>query len=782
MKKFALLVFIFFLGMFANAKVRLDKIDFKYNGQQVIISYNILGAGQHDKFYISAKIFNAGGKQIEATIFSGDIGSNVSGGMGKTIVWNTKADNVSISESICVQLTAIEKTNVNAGLHLTKSIIFPGLGDYRLDNKKSHFVKGLAAYGALTGAVLLNLNAYNTYQSYLTSSNTTEAITLFDKAQSQQMYSSVLIGTTAAIWTYSLINTAIKVKKLKSYNTIPSSKSTYYANYKNPEIVSRSDYKYTEIKGEFKAPNLQVLLENEIEISNKLLQNVNALDAEQSYTIKFKIANIGSGTGIGLLLKVRELNKLLGLQLPEYMKIGNINSKDTITIEIPIETEIQLESGKAHFQIDMLEQNDFSPEPITLTIPTRAFIPPNIQVADFLFTNEKGGIIKKNDKFFLQANIQNMGQGVAQNVKIEFQAIQPNLVLNLSEQNVFEIPLLEPGKGITFTQEFLVKPIYKDSIVKIDIKINENFGRYTKNKTSPVTVNLLQEQKKQVHITSIENIASEIKPMLLNSDVDINIPTNSEFNPYKFAVIIGNEDYKSRQPNLQIESNVAYAINDAIVFRNYLQKTLGFPAENIKTLSNATYGEMKSEIMRLMLIFSKLPDPSKGEIIFYYAGHGYPDQSTQAPYLIPVDISANDLGSAIKMSDLYEQLAQTKAGRILVFLDACFSGGGRDEGLVAARGVRIKPQSQPLSGNMVVFSASSGNQTALPFKEQKHGYFTYYLLKKIQETKGNVSLGELEKYIKEKVSLETTKAVRPQDPEVNVSTSISNTWQNWPLR
>jgi hypothetical protein len=44
------------------------------------------------------------------------------------------------------------------------------------------------------------------------------------------------------------------------------------------------------------------------------------------------------------------------------------------------------------------------------------------------------------------------------------------------------------------------------------------------------------------------------------------------------------------------------------------------------------------------------------------------------------------------------------------------------------------------------------------------------------------SLCFLEKYIKEKVSLETTKAVRPQDPEVNVSTSISNTWQNWPLR
>ena len=34
-----------------------------------------------------------------------------------------------------------------------------------------------------------------------------------------------------------------------------------------------------------------------------------------------------------------------------------------------------------------------------------------------------------------------------------------------------------------------------------------------------------------------------------------------------YAIIIGNEDYKSKQPNLSNESNVDVAVNDAKVFK-----------------------------------------------------------------------------------------------------------------------------------------------------------------------------------------------------------------------
>ena len=80
-----------------------------------------------------------------------------------------------------------------------------------------------------------------------------------------------------------------------------------------------------------------------------------------------------------------------------------------------------------------------------------------------------------------------------------------------------------------------------------------------------------------------------------------------------------------------------------------------------------------------------------------------------------------------------------------VFLDACFSGAGRSgDVMLASRSVAIKPNVAAPKGNMVVFSASSNDETAYPYHEKGHGLFTYFLCKKLQETEGKVTLGELE--------------------------------------
>jgi len=81
---------------------------------------------------------------------------------------------------------------------------------------------------------------------------------------------------------------------------------------------------------------------------------------------------------------------------------------------------------------------------------------------------------------------------------------------------------------------------------------------------------------------------------------------------------------------------------------------------------------------------------------------------------------------------------------------------------------------------MVVFTASSGEQMALPLESQQHGLFTYYLLKKFQETAGKITYGEMADHIKQKVSIESLKVnQKEQDPQVNISVSVESTWQNW---
>ena len=168
------------------------------------------------------------------------------------------------------------------------------------------------------------------------------------------------------------------------------------------------------------------------------------------------------------------------------------------------------------------------------------------------------------------------------------------------------------------------------------------------------------------------------------------------------------------------------------------------------------------------------------ELIVYYAGHGYPDELTKVPYLIPVDVSASNLSSAIKLDDFYKKLGESKASKIIVFLDACFTGGGRSSGLVASRGIIVKPKEGSLNGNIVVFSASSEDQSSLPYAAEGHGMFTYYLLKKLQETKGEISMGELADYLEDKVAIQSLRVNESkQKPKTHVSENVKNDWKDW---
>ena len=262
-----------------------------------------------------------------------------------------------------------------------------------------------------------------------------------------------------------------------------------------------------------------------------------------------------------------------------------------------------------------------------------------------------------------------------------------------------------------------------------------------------------------------------------NSFVDSDIPKNKKLSN-RYALIIGNEDYKSMQKTLSIEQNVDYAVNDAEIFKEYALKTLGVPEENMHFLLNATSGQMFQEIDLITKIVGKIG--TKAELIVYYAGHGFPDEQTKAPYLIPVDVTASNLSSAIKLEDFYTKLSSTNASKVSVFLDACFTGGGRNKSLVSSRGVKVVAKQGSLNGNLVVFSASSGKQSSLPYHDQRHGMFTYHLLKKLKDTKGSTTFGELYSYLEEKVSLESLKVNKmEQDPKINVSNQVKSQWLNW---
>lgn len=295
-------------------------------------------------------------------------------------------------------------------------------------------------------------------------------------------------------------------------------------------------------------------------------------------------------------------------------------------------------------------------------------------------------------------------------------------------------------------------------------KIDYNFDK--------IDINVTQSSINK-SVTKIENKNISVG----KSSVDVNIPENVKV-ANRYALIIGNEDYQSMQRTLNSEQNVPFAVNDAIVFRDYAVKTLGVEQENITFLTNATVGQMAQQIDKICKMLSKLGN--KAELIVYYAGHGYPDENSKIPYLVPVDVSASNLEMGIKLNDLYKNLSATNAKRIVVFLDACFTGGGRSNGLLASRGIKVIPKEDALNGNLVVVSASSGLQSALPYQNEKHGMFSYYLFKKLQESKGNIALGDLFTFLKESVSLQSLKINnKEQDPTINFSPAVEQEYSKW---
>lgn len=289
------------------------------------------------------------------------------------------------------------------------------------------------------------------------------------------------------------------------------------------------------------------------------------------------------------------------------------------------------------------------------------------------------------------------------------------------------------------------------------------------------TPSIAQAPKKEDTPTPAHSSTSASKKEEIRADVDVNLPTTTISNANTFAVIIANEHYQDVAP-------VPYANNDGAIFAEYCRQSLGLPATNVHLVKDATLNNMKREINWL----KQVSDAYKGaaKIIVYYAGHGIPDESTRNAYLLPIDGFGTDITTGYSLQSLYATLGALQAKSITVFLDACFSGSMRDGGMMAsARGVAIKANRNVPTGNMVVFSAASGEETAYPYKEKHHGLFTYYLLKKLQMSKGNMSLGDLQDYVTDEVAKKSIVVNgKSQTPTVTPSANIGEGWRSWTLK
>lgn len=257
------------------------------------------------------------------------------------------------------------------------------------------------------------------------------------------------------------------------------------------------------------------------------------------------------------------------------------------------------------------------------------------------------------------------------------------------------------------------------------------------------------------------------------STVDVNVPRNKDRNENTFALILANENYKNID-------DVPFALNDGRSFRRYCEEVLGVPSENIICELNVTGNEMTDAIDR-MKDFQRAYEQMK--LIVYFSGHGLPDPRTNESYLLPTDASPRNISTGYKLSKFYQELTAYHPASVTVFLDACFSGTKKDGVMMDkdARGVIITPREETPTTNMVVFSACTGNETAYPYANQKHGLFTYFLLKKLQEDKGKTSYKHLAEYISKNVKQHSIRLNGKLQTPTAHSALPASEWNGWRL-
>lgn len=496
----------------------------------------------------------------------------------------------------------------------------------------------------------------------------------------------------------------------------------------------------------------------------------NVIDANEKCQIRFQIVNSGRGDGYGCVARTTFIGNTQGIAISD-VPLPVIPAGSKQWVNIPIVANAFTQTGEIALNIIVDEPNGFATEKIEFVIGTHKLKTPHINVVSYKVLGSATGTLERRKPFSLQVIVQNTDQGIAENVKVGI--ILPNNVNRIGgEMDNLTIASLQAGESRTLEYELIANQEAAENM-DIQIALTEKQGKYAENANIPlqfgqhigssIAMNV-QRQDQEV----------EIKRASLVSAVDENIPTSNKQNTNTFAVIIANENYQSVAP-------VPYALNDGNIFREYCLKTLGIPEKQIKYIPNATGNQIKAQVNWLQNICEVFED---AQIIFYYAGHGIPDESSRTAYLLPVDGIGTDISTGYKLDDLYSALGHIPANNVTVFMDACFSGSKREQGMLAsARGVAIKARSGMPQGNMVVFSAAQSDETAYPNNEEKHGMFTYFLLKKLQDTQGDVTLQELGEYITLNVSQQSILLNgKSQTPCVTPSASLDASWREWKLK
>lgn len=247
----------------------------------------------------------------------------------------------------------------------------------------------------------------------------------------------------------------------------------------------------------------------------------------------------------------------------------------------------------------------------------------------------------------------------------------------------------------------------------------------------------------------------------LKSDADLpsyRLPERAE----DFAVVVGVESYPNLPP-------AEFAERDAKAVREHF-RALGVPERNLIFLGGRDAS--RAGLAKNLETWLPMNVKEASTVWFYFSGHGAPDPVSGDAYLVPADGDPQFLkDTAYPLKRLYEKLGALKARRVLVALDACFSGVG--ERSLLAKGTRPLVARVDLGGlpaKVAVQSSAEGHEVSGTLESQGHGLFTYYWLKGLNGAAagadGAITWKGLHEWVTPRVQDEARRQNRLQTPRL----------------
>jgi hypothetical protein len=153
--------------------------------------------------------------------------------------------------------------------------------------------------------------------------------------------------------------------------------------------------------------------------------------------------------------------------------------------------------------------------------------------------------------------------------------------------------------------------------------------------------------------------------------------------------------------------------------------------------------------------------------MLFLSGHGW-NGTDGSYYFIPVNFEADRLRRTAVASTEIQKTVQSIAGKVVVFLDTCYSGN-----VLGGRGKELRGDINAVANELVsaengavVFTASSGRQLALERTDWGNGAFTKALMEGLNGKadmmgRGRITINALDYYISERVKELTSDQQTP---------------------